>query len=48
MSDRIQKCPFCNIDKTELVNTILDETKYFYTTPALGSLTDGYILITTK
>ena len=48
MSDRIQKCPFCNIDKTELVNTILDETKYFYTTPSLGSLTDGYILITTK
>ena len=44
----MQKCPFCNIDKTELVNTILDETKYFYTTPSLGSLTDGYILIITK
>ena len=48
MSDRIQKCPFCNIDKTELVNTILDETNYFYITPSLGSLIEGYILITTK
>ena len=48
MSNRIQKCPFCNIDNTKLANTILDETKYFYITPSLGSLIEGYILITTK
>lgn len=48
MSDRIHKCPFCNIDNTKVANTILDETKYFYITPSLGSLTEGYILITTK
>ena len=48
MSTRIKNCPFCNIDKTKLVNRILDETEYFYITPSLGSLTDGYILITTK
>lgn len=48
MSDKICGCPFCNMDKTKMVNTILDETKYFYITPSLGSLTEGYILITSK
>lgn len=48
MNDIIEKCPFCNIDKTKLENTILNETKYFYITPSLGALTDGYILIITK
>ena len=48
MRDKIYECPFCNIDKTKLVNTILDETNYFYITPSLGSLIEGYILITTK
>lgn len=42
------KCPFCNMDNTKIENTILDETKCFYITPALGSLTEGYILITSK
>ena len=32
MNDIIEKCPFCNIDKTKLENTILNETKYFYNT----------------
>lgn len=41
-------CPFCNMDITKLENTILDETKFFYITPALGSLVDGYILIACK
>lgn len=41
-------CPFCNINKTKIENKILDETKYFYITPTLGSIVDGYILITTK
>lgn len=41
-------CNFCNIDKTKLENTILDETKYFFITPSLGSLVEGYILIISK
>lgn len=48
MSNRIKKCTFCNLDKTKLANTILDETKCFYITPTLGSLTNGYILLITK
>ena len=43
MSNKIRECPFCNMDKAKLVNTILDETKYFYITPSLGSLVEGYI-----
>lgn len=42
------KCPFCNMDKSKLENTILDETQNFYVVPALGSLVDGYILIISK
>lgn len=48
MSNKIRECPFCNMDKTKLENTILDETRYFYITPSLGSLTEGYVLITSK
>lgn len=48
MNNKIRECPFCNMDKTKTVNTILDETKNFYITPSLGSLTEGYILITSK
>ena len=42
------KCPFCDIDRTKTYNTILEETKYFYVLPALGSLVDGYVLIISK
>ena len=42
------KCPFCELDKSKIYNTILDESKYFYITPTLGSLVDGYILIISK
>lgn len=42
------KCPFCNMDKTCLENTILEETQYFYVIPALGSIVEGYILIISK
>lgn len=41
-------CPFCNINKTKLENTIIDEAKYFYITPSLGSIVEGYILIISK
>lgn len=42
------ECIFCNMDKTKLENTILDETRYFYVIPALGSIVEGYILIISK
>ena len=41
-------CRFCFIDKSKKYNEILEETKYFYITPTLGSLVDGYILIISK
>ena len=41
-------CPFCEMDTSKLANTILNETKYFYITPSLGSLVEGYILIISK
>lgn len=48
MDNKNYECPFCNIDKTKIENTILEETRYFYITPSLGSLIKGYILIITK
>ena len=42
------KCIFCEIDESKIENTIIEETKYFYILPTLGSLVDGYILIVTK
>lgn len=41
-------CPFCEMDTSKLANTILNETKYFYITPSLGALVEGYILIISK
>ena len=48
MKESIKDCSFCNLDKSKIYNTILDETKYFYVTPTLGSLVEGYILIISK
>lgn len=42
------KCIFCDMDHSKIENTIIEETKYFYILPTLGSLVDGYILIVTK
>lgn len=42
------KCIFCDIDESKIENTIIEETKYFYILPTLGSLVDGYVLIVTK
>lgn len=42
------KCIFCDIDQSKIENTIIEETKYFYILPTLGSLVDGYVLIVTK
>lgn len=41
-------CIFCDLDVGKLANTILEETKNFIVIPAVGSLTDGYILIVAK
>ena len=41
-------CPFCKLDTTDIANTIIEETEYFYILPTLGSLVDGYVLIVTK
>ena len=41
-------CPFCNLDKTNICNTIIDETDEFFITPTKGSIVDGYILIIPK
>ena len=47
-NNKIINCPFCNMDMTKLENTIIEETKFFYVTPSLGSMVDGYILIISK
>lgn len=48
MKDKICVCSFCDMDKTKIENTILDETKYFFVIPSLGALTEGYILVISK
>ena len=44
----ISNCTFCNIDITKIENTIIEETKYFYVTPSIGSIVNGYLLIISK
>lgn len=41
-------CPFCNLDKTDISNTIIEETNNFLITPSKGSLCNGYLLIIPK
>lgn len=41
-------CIFCNFDRNKIENTIIEETKYFYIIPDLGSLVRGYLLIVSK
>lgn len=48
IDDKSIDCPFCDVDKTKLENTVLEETKYFYITPSLGAIVEGYILIIVK
>lgn len=47
MEDKMD-CIFCDLDKSKLENTILEETENFIVVPALGSLTQGYVLIVAK
>jgi len=44
----VNKCRFCDIDKTKIYNTILEETNNFLVIPDLGSLVDGYVLVVSK
>ena len=48
INTQIPECTFCNINKIKFGNTVLDETKYFYIIPSLGSIVEGYILIISK
>ncbi len=41
-------CPFCKLDNTNIVNTIIDESDSFLVLPAKGSLCEGYVLIVPK
>ena len=41
-------CPFCQLDSSDISNTIIEETKDFIVTPSKGSLCTGYILIIPK
>ena len=41
-------CPFCTLDKNDISNTIIEETKNFLIVPSKGSLCDGYLLILPK
>lgn len=44
----MKTCPFCNLDKDNVVNTIIEETNNFFVTPSKGSLCTGYLLIFPK
>ena len=39
----METCPFCNLDKDNVVNTIIEETNNFFVTPSKGSLCTGYL-----
>lgn len=41
-------CPFCNLDKRDISNTIIEETSNFLITPSKGSFCNGYLLIIPK
>lgn len=41
-------CIFCNFDTNKLENTIIEETKYFYILPAVGSYVEGYLQLVSK
>lgn len=44
----MSNCPFCKLDKSNIVNTIIDESANFLVLPSKGSLCDGYLLIVPK
>ena len=44
----MSNCPFCKLDKSNIVNTIIEESANFLILPTKGSLCDGYVLIVPK
>ena len=44
----MKECPFCKLDKNDIVNTILDESNNFLVLPTKGAFCDGYLLIVPK
>ena len=42
------ECVFCNIDKSKLENTIIEEIDNFIVLPTIGALVDGYLMIVSK
>ena len=44
----MKECPFCNLDNTNIVNTVIHESDTFLVLPSKGSLCDGYLLIVPK
>lgn len=44
----MKMCEFCELDKNNIANTIIEETKNFYIKPSLGALVEGYLLIISK
>lgn len=44
----MKDCIFCNLDKKEICNTTIEETRNFYVKTAVGSLVEGYLLIISK
>ncbi len=44
----MHNCPFCNLDNTNIVNTVIHESDTFLVLPSKGSLCDGYLLIVPK
>lgn len=43
----MNNCPFCFV-KDNLFNTLIEETKYFYVRPTVGSIVVNYLLIIPK
>jgi ATP adenylyltransferase len=44
----MKNCEFCNLDKTKITNTIIEEYPNFYIKVSLGALVEGYVLIISK
>ncbi|MCI9274619.1 MAG: methyltransferase domain-containing protein [Clostridia bacterium] len=44
----MKNCEFCELDKSQVYNTIIEETKNFYIKVSLGAIVEGYILIISK
>ena len=44
----MEECKFCNLDRSQVINTVFEETNHFIVIPALGDFVGGYVLIVSK